>query len=570
VEIAPVTPASFDTIAAGPSTVVRVSGNITGLPPAVATWKWTVTLADGSLVPVSKAGPDTPGLVDFPVATYGTYTIAAELVGAGCTGLRTITVAAPGAHTSVFQLRVTPPSTETAPAQSFERQVVGATPSGANVLALDPGIPVSLQVVRATGGAALPAYVRLTETTSGTLLEARTSTSGPVTLLLPSGRAFSTLVVPDGDVAPMTLPPRSPGQFGAGALALADGALVQGSVQDAAGAPLPGATIVLRAGDLVSTTGTTDAQGAFHVRVHAGTFGVTVVVPMAGGGLEARLDAAAGLVIDEAAAAPALAIKLHPGPLAQGSVALRAMDAASLTADTPVTLTSMAPLADVATLTVGAGAPRSLAGAVRASLHPDGGGVVATGGLPRGVYALTVVPAAPDTSDGVTTTTLDLSGGDLAPTALTLTPKVRLRGQLLPADMAAGVRMIAFDEGGLPIVAQADADPNGLFQIAVSPRRDYALRALPGPGPSPLARATFAVVSVGDGDTPVVDHSMPAALLFAGKVIGPAQGVGAALVQAYCETPDAACADPTTPVAETVTRTDGTFELMLPDPGRTP
>ena len=64
---------------------------------------------------------------------------------------------------------------------------------------------------------------------------------------------------------------------------------------------------------------------------------------------------------------------------------------------------------------------------------------------------------------------------------------------------------------------------------------------------------------------------MPAALLYAGRVVDPnLQGVGTALVQAYCWASAPGCVDAKTPVAETVTRSDGTFQLMLPDPDGTP
>ena len=48
-------------------------------------------------------------------------------------------------------------------------------------------------------------------------------------------------------------------------------------------------------------------------------------------------------------------------------------------------------------------------------------------------------------------------------------------------------------------------------------------------------------------------------------------GVGGALVQAFCTAgaldPSGTCTDTTTPVAEAVSRSDGYFQLMLPDPG---
>jgi hypothetical protein len=155
--------------------------------------------------------------------------------------------------------------------------------------------------------------------------------------------------------------------------------------------------------------------------------------------------------------------------------------------------------------------------------------------------------------------------------AVSLAAKVNIRGRLLPAPAAVGVRMLAVDDAGLPVAAGGDARDDGAFDIAVSPLRTYALRALPRPD-QPLARALFPPVSVADTDVDVQDRTMPAALPFTGRIVDPSlNGVGSALVQAFCsaDTPGLgdACADPTTPVAEAVTRSDGYFQLMLPDPG---
>src|SRR5262249_8762290 len=158
----------------------------------------------------------------------------------------------------------------------------------------------------------------------------------------------------------------------------------------------------------------TDATGAFHVRARAGTFGLTVVTPLAAGGLEATLKPEGGLVVDAMGPAPPLAIKLQTSTLVTGTVALSAKDPAkSLGADARVSVSAATPLANVATVTVGAGAPRALAGDVRFSLQPAADGTVSTGGVPPGQYGLTVFPASADSSDAVTKATLDLTKGSV-------------------------------------------------------------------------------------------------------------------------------------------------------------
>jgi hypothetical protein len=571
VDILPVIPDTFDDLVAAPDATVRVSGSITGAVPPLFQWSWTVSLADGTPVSVAAVGQD-PSLVEFPTKSVGTYTIAVALTGTTCGGLRTITVAQPNATVATFRFHVTPPSTAAVPAQDLERQVTGGTPSGGNTLALEPGILVDIGITRASDGSALPSYVRLTEANTGVVLETRTAAAGPNTLRVAQG-TYQTLVVPDGDVAPVTFPARPASAMGMSGLALDDGASIAGTVADASGKPVAGATVVLRSGDLVSTTGKTDATGAFHVRARAGTFGLTVVTPLAAGGLEAKLAATGGLVVDATAPTPALAIKLQTSALVTGTVALSSpsKDATSLGADARVQMAAETDTSvpNVATLTVGTGAPRALTGNVHFSLQPAADGTVSTGGVPPGKYALTVFPASAASNDGVTKTTLDLTNGNVA-AAVPLAQKVMLTGRLLPAAASWGVRIVAQDKGGLPVVAQGDAAQDGSFALAVSQSLDYLLRALPRADQS-LARASFHDVPVTNTAPPGLDYDMPPALLFSGRVVDPSlQGVSTALVQAFCVASAPGCVDPSVPVAETITRSDGTFQLMLPDPDGMP
>jgi hypothetical protein len=235
-----------------------------------------------------------------------------------------------------------------------------------------------------------------------------------------------------------------------------------------------------------------------------------------------------------------------------------------------VQVAAATPLANVATLTVGTGAPRALAGDVHFSLQPAADGTVSTGGVPPGTYALTVFPASAASSDAVTKATLDLTKGNVAALPVSLAQKVMLTGKLLPAAASWGVRIVAQDQGGLPVAAEGDAGPDGSFALAVSPFLPYLLRALPR-ADQPLARASFPVVTVADKAPPGLDYDMPPALLFSGRVVDPSlQGVSTALVQAFCVASAPGCVDASVPVAETITRSDGTFQLMLPDPDGTP
>jgi hypothetical protein len=567
VDILPIVPMSFDGLVAGPTAKVRVRGSVTGMVMPTFQWQWNVSLADGTPVPVAPVGQDL-SLVEFPTATVGTYTIAVELMGASCAGLRTIVVAKPGAMIATFRFHVTPPSAASVPAQDLARQIAGGTPSGGNTLALDPGIVVGFDVTRASDGSALPSYVRLTEANTGVVLETRTTATGPNTLRVAQG-TYRTLVVPDGDVAPMTLPARAASDMVASGILLDDGPAITGTVADAGGKPVPGATVVLRDGDLISTTGTTDATGAFQLRARAGTFGLTVATTLGAGTLEATLAPAGGLVVDATAPTPPLAIKLQTSTLVSGTVVMSPTNPASLGADARVSIAG-AGLGNVATLAVGTGAARALAGDMRFSLHPGADGSVGTGAVPPGMYDVTIFPATTTTMDGVTQVTLDLTKGSVPSLSVPFAQKVMLTGQLLPAAASSGVRIVAQDKGGLPVSAEADAGPDGSFGLAVSQLLTYRLQAVPRADQS-LARASFPVVPVTDKSVAGLDLNMPPALLFAGRVVDPSlQGVGTALVQAFCVASAPGCTDDTVPVAETITRSDGTFQLMLPDPDGTP
>jgi hypothetical protein len=599
IAISALVPSSFDGLQAGASLRLRVQGAVSGRTPDVFSWSWSAVFADGEEVPVSSPIPAQPSIAEIPVDRAGTYTLHAELVAGGgasaaagggggsggnssgpkCSGDRTVPVAAVGGRLASFRLRVTPPAASGLPAQEMERQVTGGTASGGNALALAPGITVPLDV-RSEGSdasnQALAAYVRLTDVASGAVLEGRSATAGLASLRVPPGM-YEMLVVPDGDVAPALFPARSAGLLAASPAVMDAGVAVTGHVVDATGAGVAGVTVALRAGALPSTRAVSDAGGAFQVRARPGTFGVTVVSPLPGGTLEATLPEAGGLTLAAGAAPLDLRIALAAVTPARAQITVAAAAASSLGAAARVTLQSAAPVDPAATLSVGAGGPPlAMSGLVRASFTPASGGQVVADGLPRAAYVVTVYPGDASTEDALTVATVDLSQ---AKSTVTLARKVMMHGKLLPAASAGGARVLAVDDGGLPVAAAADAGSDGTYAIAVSPLRSYALRALPRPD-QPLARTLFPPVDVGSADVDLAARSMPSALRWSGRVLDPSvNGVGGALVQAFC-TPSSSssetsplagsCADLTVPVAETVTAGDGSFELMLPDPGVAP
>ncbi|HET6284688.1 MAG TPA: hypothetical protein VFH73_27270 [Polyangia bacterium] len=594
IELMPASPLSFEGLSAGPDASLKVRGVVTGVPSASYQWEWSVALADGSAVPFSMPIPGD-NVIQFSLPSPGTYTIKAQLLADRyCRGERSAVVARTGARLRSFRFHVTPPYGYDLPTRDFVVQVIGGTPSGGNHLQLLPGTKVPLQVRLGETGAPVRAYVRMSDE-RGIVFEGQTGRPGQDLLAHVQEGMYETLIVPEGDeVAPLLLPPTPASELSVmmgTALTVDQGITVEGMVRDADGSPLPDSKVILRAGELTSTLGASDATGAFRVRVRPGQFSATVSPPVALGMLRAEFPIATGVTIAPAAKpaptgapntagtasptaatpTPALGFRLQPFRSARLTLALSgAPDSLGPTAR--VVIESMAPIADVATLSIG-GSSHALSARIHGELTPNADGTVVAPTLPRGRYKATIYPAGgAGAADAVTTVTdIDVGPGDVTVRAITLARKVTMRGTLMPGAEAAGIQVVALDmDSLLPLAFVKEAVAGGAWEMAVNPGRTYTLRALPQPGQR-FARASFGRVSVAGDDVSVAARNMPDALLYTGTIIDPSLGgIQGALMQIYClpGTPD--CTDPNTPVAEAVTGELGLFQLMLPDPGVNP
>jgi hypothetical protein len=594
IDLMPASPLSFEGLSAGPDATLKIRGVVTGVPSASYQWEWSVALADGSAVPFSMPIPGD-SVIQFSLPSPGTYTIKAQLLaGIPCRGERSAIVARTGARLRSFRFHVTPPYGYDLPTRDFVVQVIGGTPSGGNHLQLLPGTRVPLQVQLETG-APVRAYVRMSDE-RGIVFEGQTGRPGQNLLAHVQEGTYETLIVPEGDdVAPLLLPPTPASDLSVmmgTALTVDQGITVEGMVRDADGSPLPNSKVILRAGELTSTLGDSDATGAFRVRVRPGQFSATVSPPVALGMLRAEFPIATGVTIapspkpaptgapntgvgtaspTAATPTPELGFRLQPFRSARLTLALSgAPDSLGPTAR--VVIESMAPIADVATLSIG-GSSHALSARIHGELTPNADGTVVASTLPRGRYKATIYPAGgAGAADAVTTVTdIDVGPGDVSVRAITLARKVTLRGMLMPGAEAAGIQVVALDmDSLLPLAFVKEAVAGGAWEMAVNPGRTYTLRALPQPGQR-FARASFGRVSVAGDDVSVTARNMPDALLYTGTIVDPSLGaIVGALMQIYClpGTPD--CTDPTTPVAEAVTGELGWFQLMLPDPGVNP
>jgi hypothetical protein len=561
VEIRPVIPMSFDGIVAGAASRLRVRGEITGTPPARLEWSWSVTAANGTNVPVTEVGGDR-ALIEVPIAEPGSYTLAVIVARAPfCGGERTVLVQQPGARMASFRLRATPPPGSSVPAQELDIQVAGGTPSGGNRIALSAGTLVTFDPRHATSMEPIPAYVRITETSSRLVVEGHTR-AGQLAVRLAPG-TFDTLIVPDGEQAPVLLGARKPAELTATPLRIPDGIRVSGSVTDATAGPVPGARVVLRQGTLPSTLGQSTAAGTFNLRAAPGTFAAVVTRPTEAGTVELTIPADPGVAVPSGPSDPAPTLEVQFASFAPARLPLSLGAAADR-----VVVESMASVAGLATVKVGT-ATRAAALRLRGEFRPAADGTVSIAGLPRGRYKATVYPRDPAGSAAVTTVSdIDLSAGDAAPRTITLGPKVKLRGKLLPGDQAESVRIIAVDTSGdLPLAFDSRARAGGGWELDVNPLRTYTLRAQPGPGQL-LARALFAPVTVNATEMQLEDRTLPKGLLYSGTVADPSlQPMGGTLLQIFCLETTLDCVDPGAPLAEAVTRSDGYFQLLLPDPG---
>jgi hypothetical protein len=210
---------------------------------------------------------------------------------------------------------------------------------------------------------------------------------------------------------------------------------------------------------------------------------------------------------------------------------------------------------------------RTLDGLAHAVGQVAADGTVTLSPLPSGRYRLTVTPADGDDSSALTATTVDLGGAPLAP--VRLSARVHLRGTLQPAAMVAGTRVYATPRVVDPPrpLAAAVVAADGSYDLTVDPGRDFVVWADPPRGRG-FARSLLAAVPSGVTGAEVPPRTLPRALAFTSVVTGEgAPGLGAVVVQAFCDAASPSCLDPTLPLAETVTTPTGAFTLPLPDPG---
>jgi hypothetical protein len=562
--IAAVSPPSFDNLESGPDRRLRIKGVIIRPGGRVPTWTWTVVHRNDP-APIVTTPIEDPATIEFPIHNSGVYDISAEVeTGVVCRGAtQQVVVAAPCA--ACFLFRVIPSLAAGLAIPPQERRIdVGVADPAA--IELTAGTKVSL-APQDPDGRFISAYVRVTGLSSGVTVIEGNSGRGPVDVFMLPPQTYDVLIVPDGALAPKTFNMTS--ALANPPLPIERGISVTGVAMNGDGTPVVGARVVLRSGVRPSTIGVSDATGRFSLWTQTGTLSVAIVPPAAAGLPEARIAASPGPGIALAANGtdPELKMAWTTVPRAPISVVARSSDGASAAVGAWVRVESETEQA-VGTLIAGAGtAATTLAavGSVRIDANADDTGLARFPNLPVGRYNVTVVPRSTTSGAALTTTRLTLSAGGFAGT-MNLSPKVALGGTLRSAaGVIHGVRVIASDQstGIVAEVATATADDRGAYTLSVAPARTYQLVADP-PAASGLARTVLGTVVVGPGNTIAPNFAVATAMQFAGTVRSAGRAIGGAAVQVFCPSVSPACLDPTAPVAEAITATDGTFRVLLP------
>lgn len=571
VTIDPVSPPTFAEIEAGPGALMRVRGTVGGARTSPVVWQWAVSFEDRSVIP-TMAIDGAGSVVAFPVEKTGRYEILATIAGdALCRGSQIVTSVPP--RPAAFVLRT---SIVGYPVQNTRIELAATDPQPMVGIRLDPGVQTMLSPTQAGSGAALPSYLRVSLPSSGFSIEGD-SLRQPFAAHLLSEVTYDLLIVPsDNDAIAPDLISGTPRNWGA--LALDPGIPVSATLRDAAG-PVTGARLVLRRGELPSTIGVSDQSGALALRARAGTLAAYIVPPVSSGlpRISVGANGDAGIAVDGAASSLTLGLAWSPVVTAALSVEVRAPDGITLMAGATAHLTTHGAALPAGTLTVSAGngTPRALPalGTIDVAVTTSAAGLAALPPVPIGAYDLTVVPPAAASTAGtpaaITTMALTLAAGASRRT-VTLAAKAQLAGTLMPLTYSAGARVTAIDksspDGGTVVTAIVAAD--GRYTLAVDPGRSYELLAEPVPGAA-HGRAVLGPVMSAPGTTQVGERVLPLGHLVKGVVMS-GQGLSApvlgnVLIQAFCPV-SAKCPDPTFPLADAISRADGTFQLLLPEP----
>jgi hypothetical protein len=538
---------------AAPGAVVRANATVEGAP-GVIDYAWSVASPSGPLA-TSPAQADNSAIT-FPATAPGVYVVTLDVGAAiACPTVQTpLNVLAPGANQAQLRLRVTPPASANVP--PFEKivAVLGGADFSLGTVALDPGVTATATVQ--SGGTGVAAYVRLMPVAAkDAAVEAFTNSTGGFSARV-LGQPHDVIVIPTvAGYAPRRARdwvPSTP------TIAVGAGATVTGVVRGPGGLPLAGARVQLKIGDVPSTLATTTATGAFTVLAEPdpGEVIAVDVMPPAGSGLP-RLSARSATAFDLA----------QPFQIDYAQLALRDLAGATIRRQgAPVPGAKVVVVGTLAAAgTVTAGATQVAApGVVRIAATANGSGVLPAALAPAQPLSAVVEVAAGDHA----VTAIDLTSA--TPAAIDAPPAVSIATQLRSPDGTpiADAVLDALPVGPLALagatsVARARSGANGQLSASLAAGAHYDLRV------HDPVRARGAPLSARAVSSQAVaaSYTLRPALTATGKLLlqGSPTPVGGAAVELLCST----CSglERSLPIAEGTSQPDGTFTLVVPDPG---
>jgi hypothetical protein len=525
--------------------------------PGATNIKWQVQRAgDGPMM----LGDGTSVTVSFVAQKSGGYKFTVEgYKGEPCFGEGSITVPNPTGAVVQYRLRALPPESSQLVLTDAIVQVIGGTPTSANDIVLSSGTAVN-GVLRGPDGSGVPGEVRLIAM-DGPDAVGTTSAMGAFTLaVLPSG-SYQPLLIPQATTLAPHLGTSTPGaDFVGGSFAVGAGATVTGSVVDAknGNAVVPNARVVLRAGTLPSSVGTSASDGTFTLHAEPQTFALSV-------GADDWPIATVGNVAVPATGT-SIAIAYNVARYTVAGKVTRA-DGTTLVAGARVTIASR-PLGTIGSITVGGSAAMPAEGHVVRQVSSDNAGNLPSLLLPRGTYDLIVDPPT-GTSEGLTGISQTVSSA--ATWNLSLQPKNMLSGKITDGSGKGigNVGVQVLEVAGLGAALSTISNGDGTYSLSV----DSGAALLVIFSPQADARLAGAKLSLAAGTTEA-NVKLPPGLAVEGTVSSPGnQRLPSVLVEALCYDCNAcramgrSCDTPDTPITTAFTGQNGEYTLYLPDPG---
>lgn len=545
IEITPVAPYVGDRI--------RATAHAPGAA-GVPHYQWSVgqgvqpDVADAN--PVAFSAGSDPMSIEFTATAADVYLVRLSIADSASqceSAFQAVNVTARGDRVAFVRLRAVPPQRVEAP--PIDRVMsIGSSNVEVGSVIVDPGTHMTTTVTGPAGG--VPAYVRFSPNgTPDAAVEAFSDATGALATSL-AIQLHSVLIVPSlPGLAPRRIPVWSPAA--PTPLTVDAGTAVHGTVRDPDGAALAGATVQLAVDDVPSTVATTDAAGAFTVRLAAttGTTSVTVV-PTAASGLP-RLTASGALAL----AGP---VDIRYASFARRSLAgIAIRRAGQPVARAKLVVVGLIPSAG----TVTAGATANANGEVRIPITAGADGVLPAAQAPAAPLSAVITVAPGD----LAIAGLDLSAA--APPTLDAAAMTTWASQVRAPDGAA-LAGAMIDVVPLGILALADAPAvhvvsgaGGAFggRLPAAGRFDLRLR-------DPAARVAPRVVR----DLLLTEiepsYELPVAVIVSGTLqLGNAGPLGGGSVQILCS--DCTGVERAKPIAEAAADEAGRFRLAVPASG---